>query len=63
MECCQFSGLNYATEHKTIVLVPGERFVGGAVSEQSRLVAFDLIKEYDGRWRRPHVDVWLLVAE
>jgi hypothetical protein len=45
MECCQFQGLNYATEYKTIVLRPGDRFVGGAVKEQNRLIAFDLIKE------------------
>lgn len=45
MECCQFQGLNYATEYKIVVLRPGDRFVGGAVKENNRLIAFDLIKE------------------
>ncbi|KAI6187853.1 CBN-WRT-6 protein [Aphelenchoides besseyi] len=45
MECCQFQGLNYATEYKTLVLRPGDRYVGGAVKDKNRLIAFDLIKE------------------
>jgi hypothetical protein len=45
MQCCQFPGLNFATEYKTVILRPGDRFVGGAVKEKSRLIAFDLIKE------------------
>ncbi|KAI6241641.1 Warthog protein 6 [Aphelenchoides fujianensis] len=45
MECCQFQGLNYATEYKTLVLRPGDRYVGGAVKEKNRVIAFDLIKE------------------
>lgn len=25
MECCQFQGLNYATEYKAVILKPGDR--------------------------------------
>ncbi|CAD5220769.1 unnamed protein product [Bursaphelenchus xylophilus] len=45
MECCRFEGLNYATEHKIALVRPGERYVGGAVKENGRLIAFDLVKE------------------
>ncbi|CAD5215190.1 unnamed protein product [Bursaphelenchus okinawaensis] len=45
MECCRFEGLNYATEHKIALIRPGERYVGGAVKENGRLIGFDLIKE------------------
>lgn len=45
MECCRFEGLNYATEHKIAMIRPGERYVGGPVKENGRLIAFDLVKE------------------
>lgn len=45
MECCRYDGLNYATELKTLVLRPGDRYVGGSVKADGKLVAFDLIKE------------------
>jgi len=45
MECCTYSGLLQAAELKTVVLKPGQRFAGGEVSEEGKLVAFDLVKE------------------
>ncbi|KAI1725633.1 hint module domain-containing protein [Ditylenchus destructor] len=45
MECCRYDDLVVATELKSVVVRPGERYVGGVVKENGRTVAFDLVKE------------------
>uniref|UniRef100_A0A915DAH1 Uncharacterized protein n=1 Tax=Ditylenchus dipsaci TaxID=166011 RepID=A0A915DAH1_9BILA len=45
MECCRYEGLGEAIELKTLVLRPGDRYVGGAIRENGKLAAFDLVKE------------------
>uniref|UniRef100_A0A7E4VFJ1 Hint domain-containing protein n=1 Tax=Panagrellus redivivus TaxID=6233 RepID=A0A7E4VFJ1_PANRE len=45
MECCRFEGLNYGTPLSTVSLQAGDRYKGGSVYENGKLVAFDLIKE------------------
>uniref|UniRef100_A0A915PKE2 Hint domain-containing protein n=1 Tax=Setaria digitata TaxID=48799 RepID=A0A915PKE2_9BILA len=44
-KCCNYEGLRHARALKTVVVKVGESYTGGEVYQNSRRVAFDLIKE------------------
>ena len=46
MLCCRYDGLNNAMALKSIVMDPGDRYIGGVVNDKSgNMVGFDLVKE------------------
>ncbi|KAM3726975.1 Warthog protein [Dirofilaria immitis] len=44
-KCCNYEGLRHARATKTVIVKTGESYTGGEVYQNSRRVAFDLIKE------------------
>uniref|UniRef100_A0A914CPS4 Uncharacterized protein n=1 Tax=Acrobeloides nanus TaxID=290746 RepID=A0A914CPS4_9BILA len=46
MLCCRYDGLNNAMALKSIVMDPGDRYIGGVVNDKNgNMVGFDLVKE------------------
>ncbi|VDK66264.1 unnamed protein product [Onchocerca ochengi] len=44
-KCCNYEGLRHARAIKTVIVKIGESYTGGEVYQNSRRVAFDLVKE------------------